>query len=69
MSKNPQQVIDIAVEIASHLGDDFNAIPYDKAEWIRTRGGETFRDINLPFQRDYLAAAQAVVKLISGAAK
>jgi hypothetical protein len=59
----PQIVIDVAIEIASEMGDDFHAIPYNKAEWIKTRGGDPFRDVNLPFQYDYLRAASAVLKM------
>jgi hypothetical protein len=65
----PQRVIDVAVTIAAELGDDFDAIPYNKAEWIKTRGGEPFRDVNLPFQYDYLRAARAAVRLIDGWAR
>jgi hypothetical protein len=64
-----QRIIEVAVLIAAELGDDFDAIPYNKATWIKTRGGEPFRDVNLPFQRDYLAAASAVVKLLANPAR
>jgi hypothetical protein len=60
---NEQLTIAIATLIADELGDDFDKAHYDKAEWINDRGGDPFRDVNLPFQRDYLAAAAAVLRM------
>ena len=60
-----QRVIDVAIAIARELGDDFDAAHYDKAAWIADRGGDPFRDVNLPFQKDYLAAARTAVLMVT----
>jgi hypothetical protein len=65
---DPSRIIDIAVAIAAELGDDFDAAPYSKAEWIKARGGDPFRDVSLPFQCDYLAAASVALRLATGGA-
>ena len=53
----------VARIIAAELGDDFDAAFVDKAAWISARGysGGRFRDVNEPFQRDYLDAADAAI--------
>lgn len=54
-----------AREIAEELGDDFDLAFQGKSEWNAARGGDPFRDINMPFKHDYLNAAQAVIALLS----
>ena len=53
----------VARIIAAELGDDFDAAFVDKAAWIDARGqsGGRFRDVNEPFQIDYLHAADAAI--------
>lgn len=48
---------EIARGIADELGDDFDRAYESKSEWINDRGGEPFRDVNMPFKGMYLAAA------------
>lgn len=59
------EVEQVARAIAKALGDDFDHAFADKAEWIAARGekGGRFRDINEPFQGDYIAAAEAATIL------
>lgn len=53
----------LARVIASALGDNFSDAFRNKERWIAKRGmsGGRHRDINEPFQSDYLAAAQAAI--------
>jgi hypothetical protein len=53
--------VQIARAIAQELGDDFDKAHPDKSAWIADRGGDPFRDINLPFKHDYMAAAERVM--------
>lgn len=57
----------IARTIASALGDNFADAFKNKQRWIAKRGmsGGRFRDINEPFQHDYLDAADAVMALLT----
>jgi hypothetical protein len=47
-------------------GDDYDAIPADKGEWIDARGtfGGHFRDVNMPMKIDYDDIARAVLAAI-----
>lgn len=51
----------LARVIASAMGDNYADAFKNKERWIAKRGmsGGRFRDINEPFQSDYLAAAEA----------
>lgn len=53
----------VARIIASALGDNFADAFKNKNRWIAKRGmsGGRFREINEPFQSDYLDAADAVI--------
>ena len=53
----------VARLIADELGDNYDDVPADKREWIKTRGQfrGVFRDVNQPFRCDYDAAATAVI--------
>ena len=57
----------IARTIASALGDNFADAFKNKQRWIAKRGmsGGRFRDINEPFQHDYLDSADAVIALLT----
>lgn len=52
----------MARSIAAALGDDFDRAFNNKSEWNAARGGEPFRDINLPYKGDYIDAATAALK-------
>lgn len=54
----------VARAIADQLGDDFDAAFVSKVGWVAARGesGGRFRDINEPFQGDYLASARAAIE-------
>lgn len=53
--------IALAKAIASALGDNFADAFKNKERWVAKRGqsGGRFRDVNEPFQCDYLDAADA----------
>lgn len=53
----------VAREIAKSYGDDFDNAFRNKRLWIECRGegGGRFRDINEPFQTDYLDMARAAI--------
>lgn len=57
----------IARTIANAMGDNFADAFKNKQRWIAKRGmsGGRFRDINEPFQSDYLDAADAVLALFT----
>lgn len=57
----PEQV---ARAIAQELGDDFDSAFENKQEWTRERGGEPFRDVNMPFKPDYLEAARLAIVMV-----
>lgn len=56
----------VARTIASAMGDNFSDAFKNKERWIAKRGmsGGRFRDVNEPFQADYLYAADAVIALL-----
>lgn len=54
----------VAREIAGFLGDSFDLAFDSKSDWTKERGGEPFRDINMPFKGDYLDAATAALKAL-----
>lgn len=54
----------LARNIASALGDDFDAAFDHKAQWVQSRGGTPFRDVNMPFKSDYIEAAQAALRAL-----
>lgn len=55
------QRVALAKVIASALGDNFADAFKNKERWVAKRGqsGGRFRDVNEPFQCDYLDAADA----------
>lgn len=59
----------VARAIARGLGDNFDNAFTSKGEWTAARGekGGRFRDINEPFQIDYLDAADAAMAAIEAA--
>ena len=60
-------MLEKAARAAAHAnGDDYDAIPADKGEWIKARGmyGGRFRDINEPMKIDYDEIARAVLAAI-----
>lgn len=57
----------LARVLASHLGDDFDAAFANKREWTKARGGEPFRDVNMPYKGDYIEAVQAILSELSAA--
>lgn len=58
---NPELRERLARVLASALGDDFDAAFESKSEWIKERGGEPFRDVNMPHKGDYLEAVSALL--------
>lgn len=54
----------LARNISSALGDDFDAAFDHKAQWVQSRGGTPFRDVNMPFKSDYIEAAQAALRAL-----
>jgi len=56
----------VARAIAEGLGDDFEHAFQDKSEWIGERGmrGGRFRDVNEPYQCDYIGAAETALAAI-----
>jgi hypothetical protein len=54
----------VARAIADGLGDDYDHAFVSKTGWVAERGerGGRFRDINEPFQGDYIDAATAALK-------
>lgn len=57
----------LAKIIASAMGDNFADAFKNKQRWTAKRGmsGGRFRDINEPFQHDYLDAADAVLAFLT----
>lgn len=51
----------LARVLASALGDDFNLAFESKRDWTAARGGNPFRDINMPYKGDYLHAVDALL--------
>lgn len=57
-----QRAVEAAAMAAAQVrGDDFDNIPKDKSEWTEQRGhfGGRFRDVNEPFQPEYVEMAEA----------
>jgi hypothetical protein len=56
----------VARAIAKANGDDYDALPADKREWIAKQGmfGGRFRDVNEPRKADYLDMADAAIKAV-----
>lgn len=56
----------VARAIARGLGDEFSNAFRNKERWTAKRGmsGGRFRDINEPFQSDYLDAADAAIRTV-----
>lgn len=61
-----ESVEEIARIIASAMGDNYADAFKNKERWIAKRGmsGGRFRDVNEPFQSDYLDAAAAAIKAV-----
>ena len=60
---NEELIVQIARDIAEALGDNFNYAFASKAEWIAQRGDTPggFRDVNQPYEPDYIDAAIAAI--------
>lgn len=56
----------VARAIARGLGDEYGHAFVSKVDWTAARGerGGRFRDINEPFQADYLDAADAAIRTV-----
>lgn len=56
----------VARAIAKGLGDEFDNAFVSKVGWTAAQGqrGGRFRDINEPFQADYLDAADAAIRTV-----
>lgn len=68
MTDNP--LVDaVAKKIARANGDEFANAFANKARWIAKRGmsGGRFRDVNEPFQHDYIDMATAALRAIEDA--
>jgi hypothetical protein len=54
----------VARAIALRNGDQYDAIARDKPHWVEERGqfGGRFRDVNEPYQVDYLDMAEAALE-------
>ena len=57
----------LAKIIASAMGDNYADAFKNKQRWIAKRGesGGRFRDVNEPFQSDYLDAADAAIAFLA----
>lgn len=57
----------VARAIADEIGDGFDNAHRDKPAWIDARGDKAgrYRDVNEPYQVDYLAAARAAMVAMS----
>lgn len=62
-----QTLIAMARGIATANGDDFDALPESKQEWVHARGmfGGRFRDVNEPRKSDYVAMALAALQSLA----
>lgn len=62
-----EHAMKVAKVIAKAMGDNFADAFKNKEQWIAKRGmsGGRFRDVNEPFQHDYLAAAEAAAAIIA----
>lgn len=68
MTDNPL-IEAVAKKIARANGDEFANAFANKTRWIAKRGmsGGRFRDVNEPFQQDYLDMATAALRAIEDA--
>ena len=62
-----EHAMKVAKVIAKAMGDNFSDAFKNKQRWTAKRGmsGGRFRDVNEPFQDDYIAAAQAAAAVIA----
>ena len=62
-----EHAMKVAKVIAKTMGDNFSDAFKNKQRWTAKRGmsGGRFRDVNEPFQDDYIAAAQAAAAVIA----
>ena len=60
----------VARAIAKTRGDDFDRVPVNKSDWTRGQGNfqGRFRDVNEPFQCDYVEMATAAITAFLDAA-
>ena len=58
----------VARAIACVNEDDFDRIPKHRSDWYKRKGkfNNRFRDINEPFQTDYIRQARAAIKAMRG---
>jgi hypothetical protein len=66
-ARTDEELEPLAKIIASAMGDNYAHAFKNKVRWIAKRGmiGGRFRDVNEPYQSDYLDAAQAAWNWIS----
>ncbi len=62
-----EHAMKVAKVIANAIGDNFSDAFKNKQRWTAKRGmsGGRFRDVNEPFQDDYIAAAKAAAAVIA----
>jgi len=67
MTDEHEHAMKVAKVIAKAMGDNFSDAFKNKQRWTAKRGmsGGRFRDVNEPFQDDYIAAAQAAAAVIA----
>ena len=67
MTDEHKHAMKVAKVIAKTMGDNFSDAFKNKQRWTAKRGmsGGRFRDVNEPFQDDYIAAAQAAAAVIA----
>ena len=67
MTDEHEHAMKVAKVIAKAMGDNFSDAFENKQRWTAKRGmsGGRFRDVNEPFQDDYIAAAQAAAEVIA----
>jgi hypothetical protein len=60
---NPARIRYVARAIAEANGDNYDAVPTSKSEWVKQRGqfGGRFRTVNEPYQGDYDDMAEAAL--------
>lgn len=64
MTDTPEMVERVARAIAKDFGEDFDEVPRDKKHRIEAHSifGGRYRDVNEPFQYDYLGSARAAIE-------
>lgn len=67
MTDEHEHAMKVAKVIAKAMGDNFSDAFKNKQRWTAKRGmsGGRFRDVNEPFQDDYIAAAEAAAAVIA----